>query len=180
MSVVGRGQVVCVSLIVALLMAQTVRAESPDDAVRRILNTPQTRQMILEQSDAFTKPFMKLLFKADKRLDENDADQFAAAVSNAFEARFPEFIELLIPVYRKHFTDDEIKGLAEFHDSPLGRKLVRVQPALGREAMAIGSKWGRRVGEDAAREVLKARRGAELLGQLRKWHAWLVDALPGN
>ncbi len=104
----------------------------------------------------------------------------AAVLSNAFDTRFPEFIESMVPVYRKYFTDDEIIGLADFHDSPPGRKLARVQPALGREAMAIGSKWGRRVGEDAAREALRARRRVDLLGQIGKWHAWLVEAVPGR
>ena len=35
-----------------------------------------------------------------------------------------QLIALIVPVYDKYYTGDEIKGLIKFYESPLGRKMV--------------------------------------------------------
>ncbi len=53
--------------------------------------------------------------------------------------------ELLVPLYDKYFTHDEIKALIQFYESPLGRKLITTMPNLMQDSMRIGSEWGRRI-----------------------------------
>ncbi len=38
--------------------------------------------------------------------------------------------ELIIGIYHKHFTADEIKEMIGFYATPLGQKSIRVMPAL--------------------------------------------------
>jgi len=56
-----------------------------------------------------------------------------------------------IPIYKKYLTGEDIRGLIAFYESPVGRKLIEVQPQIVQESMAIGQKWG----EDAAQRVFK-------------------------
>ncbi len=77
--------------------------------------------------------------------------------------------EQVLPVFAKRFTPQEMRELAAFYESPLGRKAVAVMPSALREAkgvaqrMAIGMipEISQRVNDAVARE---SRRGTEGLG----------------
>jgi hypothetical protein len=55
-----------------------------------------------------------------------------------------EMVELVIPIYDRHFSLEEVNGLLEFYASPLGKKLVGEMPAIAAESMAVGGEWGKR------------------------------------
>lgn len=69
------------------------------------------------------------------------AEETNAVISEAMVAK-GGFIDLIIPVYAKHFSIDELDGLIAFYESPVGAKTVRVMPQTTREAMQIGQVWG--------------------------------------
>lgn len=68
-------------------------------------------------------------------------------------ARRAEFVELLVPIYSHLFTTAELRGLLEFYRSPLGKRLLEVQPDLTREAMLAGQQWGTRLGAEIGQEL---------------------------
>lgn len=59
-----------------------------------------------------------------------------------------ELVELVIPIYERHLTHEDVKGLIAFYESPLGRKLVSKQPLIMEESMLVGQEWGAQLGED--------------------------------
>jgi hypothetical protein len=67
------------------------------------------------------------------------------------EFRSEELAELAVPIYMKYLTAEEIEGLLTFYESPLGRKLLEVQPQILQESVVVGRQWG----EDCARRVMK-------------------------
>jgi hypothetical protein len=67
------------------------------------------------------------------------------------EMRMDEFTGLIVPIYMKHLTDEDVRGMITFYESPLGRKLVQVQPLIIRDSMAAGRQWG----EAAAGRVIR-------------------------
>jgi hypothetical protein len=52
---------------------------------------------------------------------------------------------VIVAIWARHFSHDDIRGLIEFYESPLGRKLVETQPAVMQESMAAGELWARQV-----------------------------------
>ena len=56
-----------------------------------------------------------------------------------------EFIEMIIPIYEKHFTHEEIKQLIAFYESPIGKKMIKVQPQLMMDSMTAGEEWGKKL-----------------------------------
>lgn len=62
-----------------------------------------------------------------------------------------EMIELVIPIYERHFTHDEIKELIAFYESRLGKKLIEKLPHIMQESMSVGEQWG----QDIAEKVIK-------------------------
>ena len=51
----------------------------------------------------------------------------------------------LAPVYEKHFTPAELAELIKFYESPVGQKLVQVQPQLNKDALRAGQVYGTKV-----------------------------------
>ncbi|PIE41159.1 MAG: hypothetical protein CSA49_04830 [Gammaproteobacteria bacterium] len=58
-----------------------------------------------------------------------------------------ELENLVIPVYQKYLSENEIKSLIEFYQSPVGRKIISVQPHIMQESMMIGQNWGRGIAQ---------------------------------
>jgi hypothetical protein len=63
------------------------------------------------------------------------------------EADMSQLFEKIIPVYEQNFTDDDIKQLIVFYQSPVGRKMIDKMPVIMQQSMQIGSEWGKQLSE---------------------------------
>lgn len=61
-----------------------------------------------------------------------------------------ELREKLVPIYQRHFTEQDVRGLLKFYRSPLGKKLLLEQPSIMDEVMQMGQQWG----QQRAREMI--------------------------
>ncbi len=59
------------------------------------------------------------------------------------EVHTDELVDLIVPVYDRNLTHDDVKELIRFYESPTGKKFVSVLPKITQESMAVGEKWGR-------------------------------------
>ena len=64
-----------------------------------------------------------------------------------------DLTELVVPIYDRHFTHDDIKGLLKFYQTPLGQKLIAKLPAISQEAFAAGQQWGQALGEKVIQKL---------------------------
>ena len=62
-----------------------------------------------------------------------------------------EMIEMVIPIYQKYLTEEDIQAINAFYNTPEGKKLIRVQPAIVQESVQAGQQWG----EELARRVIE-------------------------
>ena len=62
--------------------------------------------------------------------------------TEVFNPEVDKLIEQIIPLYKKHFTHEDIKALISFYESPIGKKLVSKTPQLTQESMKMGQSWG--------------------------------------
>ena len=54
-----------------------------------------------------------------------------------------------IVIYDHHYSDEEIKQITAFYETPLGQKVLKETPAITSEAFAVGKVWGNEVGKRA-------------------------------
>jgi hypothetical protein len=73
-------------------------------------------------------------------------DEFSAEID------MNELVDMCVPSYERHLSHAEIKELLAFYESPLGKKLVSVQPQIMQECMIAGEEWGRKIGERVIRK----------------------------
>ncbi|MCA0268048.1 MAG: DUF2059 domain-containing protein [Bacteroidetes bacterium] len=64
-----------------------------------------------------------------------------------------DMVALVGPIYERHFTQAEIRGLIAFYKTPLGQRTIEMMPVVTQESMAAGQEWGRVVGRQMADRV---------------------------
>jgi uncharacterized protein len=68
----------------------------------------------------------------------------AAAVQAAFNSAAvrQEQVNRLVPIYQRHFSSTDVRGLLAFFHSPLGTKWLQANPAITQEAAQAGQQSG--------------------------------------
>ena len=69
-------------------------------------------------------------------------EQWAAVKKEVFDIELAELSKQLIPIYKKHFTQEEVKAIIAFYESPTGKKLAEQTPLITVESMQISQVWG--------------------------------------
>lgn len=64
---------------------------------------------------------------------QNSAPQDALRLQQAYNLE--EIMEVLVPIYQKHFTQDDLQKLVAFYQSPVARKLNDVTPDLVKDTL---------------------------------------------
>lgn len=63
------------------------------------------------------------------------------------EVNADDMVNMVIPIYQKYLTEEDIRAMNKFYSSPTGRKLIRVQPSIMHESMMLGQQWGRGIAQ---------------------------------
>lgn len=88
---------------------------------------------------------MNTMFDYYKKNFPAAPDDFWETLSK--EIKPEEMLDLIIPLYTKYYTDEELKQLLAFYKTPVGKKVIETLPLLTQESVAIGQEWGKRIGE---------------------------------
>ena len=66
---------------------------------------------------------------------------------------YNELVQKLVPVYSKHFTEQEIVDLLKFYNTSTGKKMIEKTPTILEESMEIGRKWGIELAQKIEEEI---------------------------
>jgi uncharacterized protein len=120
--------VLCLLALAPPLRAQEGNTKEQDiHRLMEITGSAKMSEQIMDQ--------MMVAFE-DNGADQGFWDSFRSEIDTA------ELVRMIIPIYDKHFTHEEIRGLIAFYQTPLGAKFVEKMPALAQDSMAVGMKWG--------------------------------------
>lgn len=68
----------------------------------------------------------------------------ASEVNGVFKAELTGkggYVEQMMPIFHKHFTHEDVKGLLAFYNTPLGKKTTTVLPLIAQEGGPMQQKW---------------------------------------
>ena len=68
-------------------------------------------------------------------IKDEDREEFANDVMGSL-------IELLVPVYQKHFTVEDLKDAIQMYKTPIGKKISEKTPIIAQETMQASMQWG--------------------------------------
>ena len=69
-------------------------------------------------------------------------EKWAAVKKEVFDVEVAELNKQLIPIYKKHFTQDDVKAIIAFYETPVGKKLAQETPQITVESMQLSQSWG--------------------------------------
>lgn len=151
------------ALLAAPVAAAAGEAEKQKD-IRALLELTGTLDVGQEMASALVRQMTDTLREARPDIPSEMYDVLREEVNATIEDNLESFVEMIVPVYSRHFSAREIKQLLDFYETELGQKAIRVMPDLVRESMTIGELWGRSLGPEIRRRVIErfSQRGYDL------------------
>jgi len=67
-----------------------------------------------------------------------------------------ELVKLIVPIYTKHLTDNEMIEMIEFYETPTGKSVVSKLPVIAQESMMVGQTWGANLAQSLVTELQSA------------------------
>ena len=135
--------------------AEEVKIDPGKEAdIRQLLDLTKVSAMVTQLMGGMEqgiKPLMTSALPAGE-YREKLVDLFFVKFHSKIESS--NFVDLVVPVYAKYYTREEIESLIQFYKTPLGQKMVATMPKLTADLQAEGRKWGQQLGSDSMSEVL--------------------------
>jgi hypothetical protein len=102
----------------------------------------------------------KLLFLQQNPGLGKDVNEIAIKIRANLEPRFAELGEEVAKLYASNFSDQELKAILAFYQSPVGKKLLDRQPNVVDASMKFAQDWSNKLSDEVIaemREELKKR-----------------------
>jgi hypothetical protein len=85
---------------------------------------------------------------------QKDIDEVALSVGRQFAPRVTELVDASARYYASHFSEQELRDLLNFYQSPLGQKALIEEPKVLDQAMVFAGNWA----NNLSQEVIQAMR----------------------
>ncbi len=146
-------------LVMDIASAQPQVAAPQDPAKpsygRQLLEATGGKKQLGEISTVMFEQFRPMLAERFPRGAAGDkmVDRFLEKLLARFES--DEFLDLAGQAYTKQFSDDELKALIAFYETPLGRRYVEKMPQFMRDLQSSIGQWGEKAWPEIMGEMLK-------------------------
>jgi hypothetical protein len=123
-------------------------------AIRKLLEIAGTRtnmeKVIAGMSENMKPMLAKMLPPGEYQ------DKLIALFFEKFQNKLKtdDLLDVTVSVYDKHFSKEDIDGLTQFYQTPLGKKVLSVLPQVLIESQTAGMKMGEEIGRQSMIEVL--------------------------
>ncbi|HEV7843045.1 MAG TPA: DUF2059 domain-containing protein [Pyrinomonadaceae bacterium] len=120
--------------------AQNSAGKEKEQAIRRLLKLTKAGDLgtqILEQSLTQLRPSLAILAPD---VQEKIGRIFEEEMRKDFSSE--QVVELIIPIYDKYLSLDDLNQLIAIYESPIGQKLINVLPQITRESFESGANRG--------------------------------------
>ena len=127
--------------LVALATASTAGASTIDEAFRADI----LKMLKLTGADKLGEQVLQQMIASLKPLAPNVPEEFWTQFHQEFDMN--KMIDLLIPVYTKHLTHEDVQAAIAFYETPAGKNLIAAQPKIVADSMVIGQRWGQELAQ---------------------------------
>jgi uncharacterized protein len=97
----------------------------------------------------------KQMFMQTNFMWQKDLDEAAVIVQKQYDPRVSELVDATARIYASHFTEQELKDLLTFYQTPLGKKAIAEEPKVLDESMSYAGRWA----DNLSQDVMASMRG---------------------
>jgi uncharacterized protein len=116
-----------------------------------IVGAKATMQQAIDRLEKSIRPLMAQALPAGAY-----REQLITLFFEKFQAKLDlqKMLDQAVQIYDKYYTDEDIKGLIQFYQTPLGQKYVATLPKITQELAEGGQALGQGIGRQCMLEVL--------------------------
>ena len=119
-------------IFITLLLLISFNSLSSQDQYKSLLIDYMTAQ---GQFETFNATIDQMGSMMGVTIKESDKEEFTKDVMGSL-------IDLLVPVYKKHFSEQDLKDAIEMYETPIGKKISEKTPIIAQETMQASMQWG--------------------------------------
>ncbi len=110
-------------------------------AIRHLMDITETSKLGDSVSAYFESRVRSVISEA---LGPERTTKFMETFSKNLEANVPPsvVVDAMVPIYARAFSMEEIQGLVQFYESPLGQRIVKVMPKVEEDSQNAGLQIG--------------------------------------
>ena len=126
--------------------------------IEKLLNLTGALRIGSQMSQFFVTQMTKSIKEARPDIPEDMFKVLAEEVNSVINGAMTQkagFVDLVIPIYDKYYSDTDIKDLIKFYQTDIGKKTIKVMPNLIGESMRIGQDWGQKLAPVIEERVMK-------------------------
>jgi hypothetical protein len=122
--------------------------------LRKLMEVADTKSMMAQTLDQMTQNLKTIMTKS------LPPGPYRAKMIDLFVERFRATLDMQAmadihaAAYDKYFSDDDVKSLIVFYQTPAGQKMLQVAPQMAADEQAQGMKLGEAAGREAMTAVL--------------------------
>lgn len=139
-------------LLAALLCSPAMAAEPVPEPfekdIVRLIDMTGGERLGLQFARAINEQFSEALRQSNPEVPDRAFVILNEELVKVFSDNIGSFVEMVVPIYAKYFTHEEIKGMIAFYQTELGQKTLAVVPQVMNESMLAGQQWGRSLAPD--------------------------------
>ena len=131
-------QKIITSLALLLFSITVAFSQSKTDDIKALFELMDTEKTINATTDNMISIFKQqglMQFNSDE--DKEEMDAYMDYMTKKVKEMTMGLLNDMVPIYDKHFTHDEIKGLIDFYSTPIGKKLLEKTPELTQDMMNL-------------------------------------------
>jgi hypothetical protein len=122
------------------VVAAEPAAQAPAVAAPAAEASSGKRALVLKFIDVFgTRKALEQNF--EMMLEQMPADKPEETTQFRERVKVDEIIELLIPIYERNFSAEELQAFINFYESPNGQKLISTIPVLMQESVEVSASY---------------------------------------
>lgn len=129
-----------IALLIGISFAANAQQKTKTENIRQLLVAMGAVKQVEQTFSLMMESYKQQATGADEKFWEDFAR----------EVKAQDLVDMLIPIYDKHYSDEEIRHMLAFYSSPLGQKIVEKTPSVTQASYKAGEEWGRKIGEKVA------------------------------
>lgn len=136
-------KIVIVSLLLISSGVMMAQQSSKAVKIKQLMELTGTGKMAVQVVDQI----ISTTAVRNPKVDPKFWEEFSKSIN-------PEdMINLIMPVYEKFYSEEDIDNMIIFYNTPTGKKMIQVLPDLTQESMRVGQQWGMKIAEDIMKKL---------------------------
>ncbi len=140
-----------IALCAITLAFSTIGFSQDQDTAYR--NTLQEMFEVSGSEETYKAAITQIMDMFKQQYARVEAEQWNQLEQEFLNRSIDELVELLVPVYQKYLTQEDLEEIIAFYKTPVGKKFALRNPAIMQESMQVGQQWGMKIGQELQQKL---------------------------